>query len=63
MYKCLSRNSDAYEDVQTPSASRDARCPGGETAVSAKKLIDWAFVGVMVASVDADSRETNRMAV
>ena len=63
MYKCLSRNSDAYEDVQTPSASRDARCPGGETAVSVKELIDWAFIGVMVASVAADSRETNRMAV
>ncbi len=63
MYKCLSRNSDAYEDVQTPSASRDACCPRGETAVSAKKLIDWAFVGVMVASVVADSREAKRMAV
>ena len=24
MYKCLSRNSHAYEDIQTPSASRDA---------------------------------------
>ena len=63
MYKRLSRNSDAYEDVQTPSVLRDARCPRGETAVSVKELIDWAFIGVMVASVGADSRETNRMAV
>ena len=32
---------------------RNARCPGGETAVSAKKLIAWAFIGVMVTSVGA----------
>ena len=38
MYKCLSRNSDAYEDVQTPSASRYA--------------LYWGFVDVDLSTIE-----------
>ena len=38
MYKCLSRNSDACEDVQTPSASREA--------------LYWGFVDVDLSTIE-----------
>ena len=38
-----------YKQRRQPRA--DTRYSGGETAVSAKKLIAWACIGVMLASV------------
>ncbi len=45
MYQCLSRNSDAYEDAQTPSASRDALC--------------WGFVDVDLSTIENKAARLN----
>ena len=45
MYKCLSRNSHAYEDVQTRSASRDGRY--------------WGFVDVDLSTIENNAVRLN----